>query len=273
MPYRAVCCHQTTWQRGPSGLQQEAPFSFHYFLPIAVSKGEMKGLTQSSLTKHRISLLDLASPQTLAAVQHLAFSTLEETLAAISPGDSFSSFLFNLQSFFNWSCLQGNQVNTSLWGDISISSVQSGNGISLEWLLPLYASDSWGGSVTFLSSAVGLSSTPWPFLCSLLVFQSHLNSLFSVCRLIHRNTLKPWSGMNLVAPSSSSLLWLMFLSKQLASSCDATGHVPAAVCTGEIKTSSHASISSCKSICGTYSYRYRKIYLEVIMSYRKKKKK
>lgn len=57
----------------------------------------MKGLIQILLMKQRrISLMDLALPWILAAVQPLTFSTLEEILAAISPSDRFFFFLFNL---------------------------------------------------------------------------------------------------------------------------------------------------------------------------------
>jgi len=81
------------------GGQAASCKSDSFFFPLlvcAASKGETKGLIQSLLTKCRISLLDLVSPWILAAVQPLTFSTLEETLAAISPRDGFFALLFNL---------------------------------------------------------------------------------------------------------------------------------------------------------------------------------
>lgn len=59
--------HLAEEAKWPSMRESHSPF--HCFLLAAVNKGEVKGPIQSLLMKHRISLLDLASPWVLSAVQ------------------------------------------------------------------------------------------------------------------------------------------------------------------------------------------------------------
>lgn len=66
-------------------------FSFHYFLLSAANKGEMKGLIHSLLTQNLPAGFGFTMDFGISSAFNI--STLEETLAAISPVYRFFSFL------------------------------------------------------------------------------------------------------------------------------------------------------------------------------------